>query len=206
MMEGALAAAGVWSYFMLFALAAGESSAFLGLAVPGETFVLAAGALASRGLLQWPWLLIAVTAGAVLGDSIGYRLGKRFEGCHDDGWQARLWSCRRMEQARHALDRWGGPSILIGRFIGLLRPLVPFAAGATQMRYRSFLVFNVVGALAWTAVTLALGYYGDAAVRQLLHATGPVVGAAIIITLVAIALTLRHRWRGRVHGAQVPAT
>lgn len=161
---GALASAGPWAYVLLFAVAAGESSAFLGLVVPGETFVLAAGALAARGHLAVGWLMLAVIAGGVVGDSIGYGAGQHFGGCRDHGLLARVWSCRRMTRVRAFLDRHGAPTIFLARFVGFLRPLAPFAAGAVRMPYRRFLVYNVAGAIVWATATLAAGYFLGTAV------------------------------------------
>jgi membrane-associated protein len=197
-MASILAAAGAWAYLLLLVLSAAESSAFLGLAVPGETFVLAAGALAARGLLQVPWLVVVVTVGAVLGDTVGYSLGRRFGGCRDSGFFARVWSCKRMERANRILKRWGGPAVVLGRFVGLVRPVVPFAAGAVRLPYRSFLTLNVIGAIAWATATLATGYYGSEVLQAVFQSVGPAAGwLAAVVTVIVLGLFSWRRLRGR---------
>lgn len=184
----------MWPYLGLFLLSAGESSAFLGLAVPGETFVFAAGALAARGTLEWPWVVVVVTVGAIVGDSVGYSIGRRFGGGRDRGWLGRIWSCQRMAHVRRFMDRWGGSAIFVGRFVGLLRPLAPFAAGAVRMPYRPFLAYNVAGAVVWAGATVAVGYFTGTAAAHLLHSFGVVMGGgAAMVTLGVLGLRRARR-------------
>lgn len=108
-----------------------------------------------------------------------------------------------MAQVRRFMDRWGGWAIFIGRFVGLVRPLAPFAAGAVRMPYRPFLAYNVAGALAWAGVTVALGYFTGTAAEPLLRSFGVVmVGAGAVVILAVVAL--RRGRRGATTGAVTP--
>lgn len=185
-----------WSYLALLAVSAGESSALLGLVVPGETFVVGAGALAAQGELSVTWVAVVVVVGAVIGDNIGYALGRHFGTCRDHGLLGRVWSCARMSRVRSFLDRHGPATVFYARFVGLLRPLAPFAAGAVRMRYRPFLVANLLGATIWGTGTVAAGYLLGPAVERILRAGG--VGAAGLVALAITALVVlrvarRHR-------------
>lgn len=192
-MTATIAAWGPWAYAVLFAVSAGESSAFLGLVVPGEAFVVLAGALIARGALAWTPVLAAVVLGAIVGDTIGYTLGHHFGGCRDRGWLSRVWSCDRTARVRDFLDRHGASTIFAARFVGVLRPLAPFAAGAVSMRYRAFVVYNVLGALVWSGSAIALGYAFGEPAERVLRAGGfaPVLLAAVAV--VALRATRRRR-------------
>ena len=155
---------GSWGYVVVFLGAALESAAFLGLLVPGESLVIVSGVLASAGLFTLPTLIAVVSAGAVVGDSIGYELGRRL---------GRPWLLRRgarlgfrrdrIEAVDAFFKRHGGKAVLIGRFIGFLRALAPFVAGASRMPYGRFLAYNVAGAILWTVACVFLGYFVGAA-------------------------------------------
>lgn len=126
---------GHWGYLIIFAVAAGESAAFLGLLVPGESLVLITGFLASQRALDLDALIITVTIGAVVGDNIGYEIGKRL---------GRPWLLRHgarfglgaehVDKADAFFARHGGKSVFLGRFVGFARALVPFIAGSVRMR------------------------------------------------------------------------
>lgn len=151
---------GDWSYLIFFLGAALECSAFLGLLVPGETLVLAGGFLASLGLLNVDDLIVVVALGAVLGDNVGYELGRHL----GRPWLVRYgrWAGIRpahLERADAFFARHGGKAVFVGRFIGFLRAFAPFIAGTSRMRYRQFFLFNVLGAVLWAGSFVLLGYF-----------------------------------------------
>lgn len=191
--SGALAAWGPWAYLTLMAVPVGESSALVGLVVPGETFALLGGALAARGDLVLAWVIVAVVVGAGVGDSIGFALGRHFGGCRDHGWLRRVWSCQRMSRVRRFLDHHGGWTIFLGRFVGFARPLAPFAAGAAGMRYRLFLFSNVAGAAVWGTATVLAGYFLGPAVERSLRVGRLGLAAAIALAVLGVVMWRRRR-------------
>jgi len=150
---------GPWSYLLLFLGATLESSAFVGLLVPGESLVLASGFLAARGVFAVGDLIVVVALGAILGDSLGYELGRRL----GRPWLLRVgrWVGLRathLDWSEAVFARHGGPTVLFGRFIGCLRALAPFVAGAVRMPYRQFLLYNMLGGVLWAMGCVWLGY------------------------------------------------
>jgi len=147
------------AYVLIFVVATAESAAFLGLVVPGETLTIFAGFLVSAGVIDLTPTIVAAALGATLGDSIGYEMGRRL---------GRPWLLRhggriglhgpRLAQVDALFERHGGKTVVLARFIGFLRALAPFVAGASRMPYPRFLVFNVVGASAWAVACVMLGY------------------------------------------------
>jgi membrane protein DedA with SNARE-associated domain/membrane-associated phospholipid phosphatase len=186
---------GDWGYLIIFLGATLEASAFLGLIVPGESLVVVAGFLASHGVFEVGDLIFLVAAGAILGDSIGYELGRRL---------GRRWLIHHghrvglrpthLERVDAFFERHGGKTVLLGRFIGVLRALAPFVAGSAHMRYRQFLPYNVAGGILWSISFVLLGYFAGAswriAQRWIGHASAIVGGAVLLI----LALGWLWRW------------
>ena len=150
---------GAWSYVIIFAAAALECAAFLGLVVPGESLVLASGFFAHQGILRLDSVMVAAALGATIGDNIGYYLGQKL----GRDWLLRHGSRfgitkRRLHQAETFFQRQGPKAVFVGRFIGFARALVPFVAGTSRMRYRQFLIYNAFGAVLWSIGFVTLGY------------------------------------------------
>jgi membrane protein DedA with SNARE-associated domain len=167
--------------------------------VPGETIVILAGVLCSAGILNLPETIVVASGGAIVGDSIGYELGRylgrpwlerhgRLVGMHG-GVLARVDALF----AQH-----GGKAVLIGRFVGFLRALAPFVAGASRMPYRRFLLYNAVGGAIWATALVLLGYFlGESwsVAERWIGRVSLVIGA---IAVAAAALWLHHARRVRV--------
>ncbi|MDQ3797190.1 MAG: bifunctional DedA family/phosphatase PAP2 family protein [Pseudomonadota bacterium] len=186
---------GHWGYLIVFSVATLECAAFLGLIVPGETIVLVAGFFASRGFLGIGNLIVLVAAGAIIGDSIGYELGRRF----GRSWllSASRWvGLRNSHLARvdAFFMRHGGKAVLLGRFVGFARALVPFVAGASEMPYRHFLPYNAFGGILWSISFGLLGYFLGASWQLAEHWIGPASAVAGGIFLAVIALVWLWRW------------
>jgi membrane protein DedA with SNARE-associated domain/membrane-associated phospholipid phosphatase len=151
---------GQWTYVVVGALAFLETGAFVGLVAPGETSVLVGGVVAGQGEISIVALIALVWACAVAGDITSYVLGRRLgrEFLVRHGPKLKITEDR-LEHVEAFFDRHGGPTILIGRFIGLVRALAPFVAGASRMELRRFLPYDVIGAGLWSALFCLLGYF-----------------------------------------------
>ncbi|GAA1936365.1 DedA family protein [Kitasatospora viridis] len=193
-----VAAAGFWSYALVFGVTAGETSAFIGVVLPSETVVLFAAALSSRGLLNPYLLALAVIAGGIIGDSTGYWLGRLFGKRLDQPKERRrIKPGGRVERATGYLRRHGGPAVFTGRFIGFVRSFVPFTAGAARMPYRRFLGYSAAASVIWGSLNITAGYFLGASASGLLHTAGiagaVALAAAVLITLGALGWRRRRR-------------
>ena len=151
---------GTWTYGVVGLLAFLETGAFIGLVAPGETAIIAGGVVAGQGEIDVVVLLLLVWACAVAGDSFSYLLGRKL----GRGFLLRHGPRVQITEERLArveafFERRGGLTILIGRFIGIVRAIAPFVAGASKMPYRTFLPYDVVGAGLWSATFVLLGYF-----------------------------------------------
>jgi membrane protein DedA with SNARE-associated domain/uncharacterized membrane protein YccC len=199
--------AGLWSYVVVFALTAGETGAFIGVVLPGETLILLAAALAGRGDLDPILLAVAVVAGGITGDSIGFALGHWYE--HRRGAErlrGRVRPGSRIGQARDFLLRHGGVAIFTGRFIGFVRSFLPFAAGAAGMRYRRFLLFSAAASLVWGVGNVLAGYFLGAAAGRLLRTAGLAGAGGAGVLTVMLLLLFRIRRRRTARASQAAGT
>jgi len=140
------------AYGVVAALVFGETAIFLGFVLPGEAAVVLGGVLASHRHVSIVLLVVIVVLTAVLGPLVGYEIGRRMGD--------RLFAARALrripggvDRARSTLQARGGVGVLVGRFVAILRAVMPAAAGAVQVPYRTFLFFNVVGGIAWASDT-----------------------------------------------------
>lgn len=193
-------APGAWSYVVLFAVTAGETSAFVGLLMPGETLILLAAAVAGRGGLDPVLLATAVVTGGITGDSLGYALGHWYErrpGAERLRRRIRSWS--RIGRAQDFLLRHGGAAVFTGRFIGFVRTFLPFAAGMAGMSYRRFFLYSATASSVWGVGNVLLGYFVGPAATELLHTAG-LTGAAVLAAAAVALLVLMWIRRRRGHG------
>lgn len=151
---------GSWGYLIIFLAAFLESSAFLGLFVPGESIVIIAGVLSSQGYLDLGDSIAVISLGAVLGDSTGYALGHILgRGYFERHGRLFFISARHIEKADEYFRAHGGKTVFFGRFVGFLRAMAPFAAGISRMPYGRFFAYNLAGGVLWAASFTLLGYF-----------------------------------------------
>jgi membrane protein DedA with SNARE-associated domain len=160
-----LGLSGPLAYLLIVALAFGESAAFIGLFLPGETALLVGGALASQGRVSLPLLLVLAIIAAVAGDTVGYEVGRRGGPALRRSRLGRMIGDRRWAQAERLLARRGGLAVFLGRWIGVMRPLVPSLAGMGRMPYRRFLLFNIAGGIPWAIASVLGGYAAGSSFR-----------------------------------------
>jgi membrane-associated protein len=182
------------AYGLIAALVFGETAIFLGFVLPGEAAVVLGGALASRGHVSL-WLLITVVvATAITGPLVGYEIGKRMG---DRLYASRV--LRRIpggvERATTTLQNRGGTAVLAGRFVAVVRALMPAAAGAAKMSYRTFAIYNVAGGIIWGVGYCLLGYLAGSAYAVVERR----VGVGLAIALVTMALIAMLAWAVRRH-------
>ncbi len=183
------------AYLVIAALVFGETAVFVGFVLPGEIAAILGGVLASRGHVSLPLLIVIVVAAAVAGPFIGYEIGRRMGD--------RLFAARALnrvrggtERARSALNSRGGTAVLLGRFVAIVRAIMPAAAGAAGVRYRTFAVYNVLGGLIWGAGYCLLGYLAGSAyavVERRVGAGLAIAIGAVVVVAIAVWIVRRHR-------------
>ena len=142
----------------LFAIVYAESGLFFGFFLPGSSVLFTAGLLASHGLFS-AWILIPLlTLAAVLGDSTGYWFGSTVGVSLFFRKDSRFFKHAYLEQAKDFYEKHGVIAVVLARFVPIVRTFAPIIAGITNMRYRTFLTYNIIGALLWAAGVTFAGY------------------------------------------------
>ncbi len=177
---------GVFGYWLVLLVALTESLAFVGSVVPGAILVTLAGFLSSRGYLDLGDLIWFAAIGAILGDNLSYWLGTKgtrfFK--EENRWLKRA----HLEKGERFFKTHGGKSVFLGRFIGPLRPIIPFIAGLSKMNKWQFLLWNLVSGFLWATAHLFLGYFFGGALR-VIEAWSTRAGIFILAVIVAVILT-----------------
>jgi membrane-associated protein len=184
------------AYAVIAALVFGETAVFVGFILPGEIAVVIGGFLASRGHLSLPVLIVIVVIAAVAGPFVGYEIGRRM-GDRLFGARPLRRVQRGVDKARTVLRQRGGAAVLAGRFVAVVRALMPAAAGAAQVRYRTFTVYNVLGGLVWGIGYCLVGYLAGSAYAVVAGR----IGTGLAAVIAAIVLILVVGWAYRRHRA-----
>jgi len=182
---------GAWTYLILFVVIFCETGLVVTPFLPGDSLIFAAGAFATQGLN--PWLLfVLLSIAAIAGDTVNYWIGhyigpKAFTG------KMRFLKKEYLERTHRFYEKYGGKTIILARFVPIIRTFAPFVAGIGAMNYARFIVYNIVGGVAWVALFLFAGYSfaGQEWVKRDFHW---VILAIIIISVMPMVIEyLRSR-------------
>lgn len=176
----------------------------LGIPVPGETAVIFAGLAAASGRLEIVWVIVVASAGAIIGDNIGFLIGRR-------GGRTLLERPGRFEKERRRVleigdpffERHGGKAVFLGRWIAGLRVWASWLAGASNMHWRTFVVWNALGGIAWSTSVALAAYYGGTGVEKVFSSIG--IYALPIVFVLLLAVGGWWWWRRRRRAAAAAA-
>jgi len=150
---------GVLTYLILFAIVFCETGLVVLPFLPGDSMLFAAGAFAAIGLLNVALLFVLLAAAAVLGDTVNYHIGKKLRHLLVEKKKARFIKREYIEKTVAFFERHGGKTIVIARFIPVIRTFAPFVAGSAGMKYSYFIRYNLTGGLCWTALFTFGGFF-----------------------------------------------
>lgn len=186
---------GPWLYLMLFAIVFAETGLVVTPFLPGDSLLFAVGALCAieGSTLSIAAMMALLIAAAVLGDAVNYQIGERIGPRVFKSETSRWLNRRHLEYTQRFYEKHGGKTIIIARFVPIVRTFAPFVAGIGKMGYRRFFSFNVIGGVAWVVGFLTLGYwFGNLpVVKKQFH----IVIVAIII--LSIMPAVYEYWRER---------
>jgi membrane-associated protein len=178
--------------WLVFFVSLAETALFVGLVLPAEATVIVAAFLADRHYFEVWQVFAGAFVGGLLGDQIGYALGRR-RGTRVSGrsWLGRAW-LRNGEGTRRLFQRYSALAITLARFISFVRTFMPAFAGMTAIPYRRFLFYDFLGVLGWSAASVGIGYAAGASWRRLAdHVGRAAFVAASIALLIACVMTVR---------------
>lgn len=189
---------GTWTYAILFAIIFVETGLVVMPLLPGDSLLFAAGIFANLGQLN-PWLLTGLLiAAAILGDTVNYWIGKSI-GPRAFSGEFRFLKREYLDRTRAFYARHGGKTIILARFIPIVRTFAPFVAGVGEMEYGKFLAYNVVGGVVWVSLFVWAGYlFGDIPIVQ--ERFELVILGIIGVSVLPIAIEVLKGWKARREG------
>jgi len=187
---------GGWTYLILFLIVFCETGLVVTPFLPGDSLLFAAGAFAALGSLDPWWLFLLLSLAAILGDTVNYWIGKAI-GPRAFSGDLRFLKKRHLDRTREFYERHGGKTIVLARFIPIIRTFAPFVAGVAVMTYGRFILYNITGGLAWVGSFVTAGYlFGNLpAVRENFSYVIMVIIVLSVLPLVYELLKERARTR-----------
>jgi len=149
---------GVWTYLILFVIIFAETGFVFTPFLPGDSLLFAAGTFAALGALNVALLFLLLCGAAILGDTANYWIGK-YLGEHILRRHSRWIRQEHLDQTHAFFEKYGGKTIIIARFVPIVRTFAPFVAGIGAMTYRKFIAYNVIGGVGWVVVCMGAGYF-----------------------------------------------
>jgi len=150
---------GQWTYLILFLIIFCETGLVVTPFLPGDSLLFVAGTFAALGSLNVTWLLVLLTAAAILGDTINYWIGNYIGPRVFQMENSRVFKKEYLDRTHQFYEKYGPITIVIGRFVPIIRTFAPFLAGVGSMTYGKFLTYNVAGGILWIVLFTAGGYF-----------------------------------------------
>lgn len=179
----------------LFAVIFAESGLLFGFFLPGDSLLFTAGLLASQGQLNFPVVLVGCFVAAVLGDQVGYAFGNRVGPTLFRRPDSRFFKKEYVDKAQGYFERYGSKTIVLARFVPIVRTFAPIVAGVGTMPYRTFLTFNLIGGLLWAMGVTTLGYVLGETIPDIDKYLLPAIAVIVVASLVPVILEIRKQRR-----------
>lgn len=188
---------GLWTYLILFLVIFCETGLVVTPFLPGDSLLFAAGTFAAAKALHVGWLFLILSAAAIIGDTVNYWIGHFFGPKIFHKEKTRFFKKEYLDRTHRFYEKYGAETIIIARFVPIIRTFAPFVAGIGRMTYWKFISYNVIGGIGWVALFVFGGYFfGN--IPLVRKNFGLVIIAIIIIsTIPAVVEFFRHRREGR---------
>lgn len=160
---------GIYVYFGLIFIIFAETGLAIGFFLPGDSLLVVAGLFAAAGKLNLWIMLVTLFVAAVVGDAVGYYSGKKMGKAIFSRPKSRFFNPKHLVKAHAFYEKYGGKTIIIARFVPIVRTFAPIVAGAADMKYKDFLIFNVFGGFLWVTSMLCAGYFLGGLVEQMMQ-------------------------------------
>lgn len=185
-------------YVGLFAIIFAESGLFFGFFLPGDSLLVTAGLLATQGFFRIEFLLPLLIIAAIGGDSVGYWFGNKVGPALFKKEKSLFFDKNHIQRAHAFYEKHGGKTIILARFMPIIRTFAPIVAGVAKMHYKSFLLFNVIGGTFWTASMLFLGFFLGRVIPNVDKYLLPIIGVVIFVSILPGIFEGYRSYKGRI--------
>jgi membrane-associated protein len=192
---------GLWTYGLLFLIVFCETGLVVTPFLPGDSLLFAVGTFAARGSLDPLIGGLLLSIAAIVGDSVNYWIGQQVGPKVFHFERSRWFNRKHLERAHAFYERHGGKTIIIARFVPIIRTYAPFVAGIGRMSYPRFLTYNILGGVLWVAIFVTGGYFFGNLPFVRRNFTFVIVAIIVVSCLPAVFEFLRHRWSTTTPGA-----
>ena len=186
-------------YAILVAIVFVETGLFVGFFLPGDSLLITAGLVAAAGVLDIRWLIVLLSVAAIVGDQVGYAIGYRMGPVLFTKPKSLVFNPRHLERTREFYARHGAKTIVIARFVPIIRTFAPVVAGIGQMEYRRFVFYNVAGGLGWVVSMTCAGYLLGRAIPNIGSYVHLVVAIVIVLSVLPIVYEIVRARKLRSH-------
>lgn len=186
------------SYAGIAGIVFAESGLLAGFFLPGDSLLITAGILAKSGQLNLALLMAVVAAAAIIGDSTGYFIGKKFGPAVFKRQNSRFFKPEYVKRTHAFFEKHGGKALILARFVPVVRTVAPTMAGVGHMGYGQFLKYNIVGGLLWATSVPLLGFLLGGLIPNLDHYILLVIGVVVLLSFIPVVLELRKAKRTEV--------
>ena len=177
-------------YVVLVAIVFVETGLFVGFFLPGDSLLITAGLVAATGVLDLRWLIGLLGAAAIIGDQVGYAIGYRMGPVLFTRPKSLLFNPKHLDRTREFYARHGAKTIVIARFVPVIRTFAPVVAGVGQMEYRRFVLYNVAGGLGWVISMTSAGYLLGRAIPNIGSYIHLVVAIVVVLSVLPIVFEI----------------
>ncbi len=184
-------------YLILVAIVFTETGLLVGFFLPGDSLLITAGLVAASGGLNIWWLNVLLCAAAIVGDSVGYAIGARIGPRLFTRERSLLFNPRHVERTRRFYARHGAKTIVIARFVPIIRTFAPVVAGVAEMPYRRFLLYNIVGGVGWVVSMTWAGYLLGQAIPDVDRHIHLIVAVVVVLSVIPIVIEIARERRKR---------
>ncbi|WP_019012017.1 DedA family protein [Deinococcus aquatilis] len=183
------------SYAGIFAIVFAETGLLAGFFLPGDSLLITAGIVAQQGSLNLWGAMAAIVAGAVLGDTVGYLIGRRYGPAVFARQNSRVFRPEFVTRTQAYFEKYGKFAVVVARFIPVARTVAPTLAGVGHMPYGTFLAYNLIGAVLWGISVPLAGYLLGGLIPHLDRYILMIVGGVVVLSLIPVALEFRRARR-----------
>jgi membrane-associated protein len=174
---------GPWIYLMIFAIVFAESGILAGFFLPGDSLLFLVGLLCAEGSFNLPISILLIFIAAVTGDSVGYAIGDKYGKKLFNKPDSLLFKREYLEKSQDYFMKNGPKAIILARFVPIVRTFAPVIAGVSDMNYKTFLLFNIVGGAIWTFLLVGLGFVLGKSIPNIDTYILPIVALIVIVSV-----------------------